>query len=165
MTIAFEENGIEMELGFPWQELAQRVVEAALDAEGFPYEADVSLLLVGREEMQEINRSQRGIDSPTDVLSFPMAQCPSPGDFSQLEGDPGSFHPDTGEALLGDIVLCVDKVIEQAFEYGHSQEREFAFLIVHSMLHLMGYDHGTEAEADAMEARQEAVLTSLGITR
>lgn len=145
--------------------LTAQVVEAALDAEEFPYEAEVNLLLVDRGEIQRINRLQRGIDGATDVLSFPMIAYPAGGDFSRLEETADNFHPDTGEALLGDIVLCVDKVKEQALEYGHSVKREFAFLILHSMLHLMGYDHMTEPEAAVMEAKQEAVLKALQITR
>lgn len=147
------------------EELAGRVIAAVLDAEDFPYEAEVNLLLVDQTEIHAINREQRGIDAATDVLSFPLIAYPAPGDFSRLEEDGDNFHPDTGEALLGDIVLCVDKVKEQALEYGHSVKREFAFLILHSMLHLLGYDHMTEEEASLMESRQEAVLCALQITR
>ena len=164
MTITMENNSLQT-ISFPCEKLASQVVTAALDAEKFPYEAEVNLLLVDREEMRSINSRQRQIDRPTDVLSFPMVEYPAPGDFSRLEDLADVFHPDTGEAVLGDIVICVDIVKEQALEYGHSVQREFAFLVVHSMLHLMGYDHMTEQEAAVMEAKQEAVLDSLGITR
>lgn len=164
MTVTIENNS-EQTFAFPWEALAGQVITAALDAEQFPYEADVSLLIVDLDEIHRINKTQRGIDRPTDVLSFPMIAYPAPGDFSALEEDGGNFHPDTGEALLGDIVLCIDKVKEQALEYGHSQQREFAFLILHSMLHLLGYDHMSEDEAAVMEAKQKAVLNTLGITR
>lgn len=164
MTIAVE-NHSRQTFDFPYEELAGQVITAALDFEEFPYEAEVSLMLTGLEEIHEINRMQRGIDRPTDVLSFPMMEYPAPGDFSRLEEEPGCFHPDTGEAMLGDIVLCVDKVKEQALEYGHSEKREYAFLILHSMLHLLGYDHMTEEEALVMEAKQEQILENLKISR
>ena len=164
MTIAVENNSRQT-LDFPYEELAGQVITAALDFEAFPYEAEVSLLLTDLEEIHEINRTQRGIDKPTDVLSFPMIEYPAPGDFSRLEEAVGCFHPDNGEAVLGDIVLCVDKVKEQALEYGHSVIREYAFLILHSMLHLLGYDHMTKEEALVMETKQEQILKVLKISR
>ena len=108
----------------------------------------------------------RGIDRPTDVLSFPMQTYEKPADFSHVEDFiEENFNPDTGELLLGDIVLNVEKVIEQAKTYGHSQKREYAFLILHSMLHLFGYDHESEDERLLMEDRQRTILDTLGITR
>lgn len=150
---------------FPYENLAKEVVTAAIDAEEFPYEAEVNVLLVSKEEIHRINQEQRQVDAPTDVLSFPMIAYPAPGDFSLLEQDEDNFNPDTGEALLGDIILCVEKIREQAKEYGHSEKREYAFLILHSMLHLMGYDHMTEADAAVMEAKQRAVLEEMKILR
>lgn len=164
MTITLE-NESGMEFDFPYEELANQVVNAAMDAEEFPFEAEVNILLVTKDEIQCINQQQRQIDRPTDVLSFPMIAYPAPGDFSQLEQDEDNFHPDTGEALLGDIILCVEKVKEQALEYGHSERREFAFLILHSMLHLFGYDHMTQQEAAVMESKQENILQTMQIFR
>ncbi len=164
MTINIE-NESGQAFDFPYEELAREVIGAAMDAEDFPYEAEVNLLLVTEEEIHAINREQRQIDRPTDVLSFPMITYPGPGDFTRLEQDEDNFHPDTGEALLGDIVLCVDKVRAQALEYGHSEKREFAFLILHSMLHLFGYDHMTEPEAKVMEKKQKGILEKMGILR
>ena len=164
MTVTIEEE-VSPEFGFAYQALAEEVIEAALEWEKFPYEAEVNLLLVSLEEIHEINREHRQIDRPTDVLSFPMIAYESPGDFSKLEQDEDNFNPDTGEALLGDIVLCVDKVKEQAESYGHSQKREFAFLILHSMLHLFGYDHMTEEEAAVMEQKQRDILEHMNILR
>ena len=143
----------------------KRVVEAALDAENCPYECEVEILLTDNEGIRQINRENRGIDAPTDVLSFPMADYPAPGDFSRLEEDPDCFHPETGELLLGDIVISLDKVKEQASLYGHGEERELAFLAAHSMFHLMGYDHMEEEERLVMEEKQEKLLQSLGILR
>ncbi len=113
-----------------------------------------------------MNRQFRGIDEPTDVLSFPLQEYPSPGDFSRIDEDGwDSFDPDSGELLLGDIVINADRVISQAAEYGHSQMREFAFLIAHSILHLCGYDHMEEEERSQMEEHQRRILDALGITR
>ena len=94
-----------------------------------------------------------------------MIAYEAPGDFSNIEADEDNFNPDTGEALLGDIILCVDKVKEQAESYGHSAKREFAFLILHSMLHLFGYDHMTEEEAAVMEQKQREILEHMNILR
>lgn len=164
MTVTIEEEQ-RPEFDFNYQSLAEEVIEAAIEWEEFPYEAEVNLLLVSLEEIHEINREHRQIDRPTDVLSFPMIPYESPGDFSKIEQDGDNFNPDTGEALLGDIVLCVDKVKEQAVSYGHSEKREFAFLILHSMLHLFGYDHMEPEEAAVMEQKQRDILEHMGILR
>ena len=166
MTINLEdESKIEIQ-GTDLPALARKVIEAALDYEGCPYEAEVSLLLTDNAGIRKINREHRNIDRATDVLSFPMLEYDSPSDFSCAEAEAcGCFHPDTGEAVLGDIVLCVDKVKEQALEYGHSVIREYAFLILHSMLHLLGYDHMTKEEALVMETKQEQILKVLKISR
>ncbi|MEY8390667.1 rRNA maturation RNase YbeY [Lachnospiraceae bacterium] len=150
---------------FDYKTLARQVAEAAVEAEEFPYEAEISLLLVSIEEIREINREHRQIDAPTDVLSFPLIDYNSAGDFSHLEENGDNFNPDTGEALLGDIVLCTDKVKEQAKRFGHSVKREYAFLILHSMLHLFGYDHMTPEEAAVMEEKQNKILVQMGILR
>ena len=112
-----------------------------------------------------MNQEYRDVDRATDVLSFPMAEYETPGDFSHLEEDPDCFHPETGELLLGDIVLSVEKIQEQAKAYGHSEKRELAFLVAHSMLHLMGFDHMTEEDAKEMERLQEEILSQLHISR
>ena len=114
-----------------------------------------------------MNREYRGIDRPTDVLSFPSLTYERAGNFDFLEREEEiyNFHPDSGELMLGDIVVSKDKVIEQAQNYGHSEKREYAFLIAHSMLHLMGYDHMTEQEANVMERKQAEILEDLGISR
>lgn len=164
MTVTIEEEQ-NPEFDFEYQSLAKEVIEAAIEWEKFPYEAEVNLLLVSLEEIHDINREHRQIDRPTDVLSFPMIPYENPGDFSKIEQDEDNFNPDTGEALLGDIVLCVDKVKEQAKSYGHSEKREFAFLILHSMLHLFGYDHMEPEEAAVMEQKQRDILEHMNILR
>lgn len=165
MTIVFENEYGEISDIEP-EELAERVIAGALDYMDCPYETRIGLLLTGDEEIHKINLEHRNIDRSTDVLSFPMVEYDMPGDFSILEesGD-DCFDPDSGELVLGDIVLSMDKVIGQAREYGHSIKREYAFLITHSMLHLMGYDHMTEDEAREMERLQEEILNELNILR
>ena len=123
------------------------------------------LLLTTDEEIHAMNREFRQIDAPTDVLSFPMLEYEAPGDFSGFEYQEASFHPESGELLLGDIVISKDKVLKQAEEYGHSPKREFAFLIAHSMLHLFGYDHMEEGERLVMEQKQRDILEHVGILR
>lgn len=165
MTILLEEE-TEVSVDFDYHALANEVIVAACDAEQCPYEAEVNLTLVDLASIHQINREYRGIDQPTDVLSFPMQTYETPADFSHVEDCvEENFNPDTGELLLGDIILCVDKVKQQAHTYGHSEKREFAFLILHSMLHLFGYDHETEQEREEMEARQRSILDALGIIR
>lgn len=164
MTLNVEEEA-GFDFDFDWRKLAEEVLETALETESFPFEAEVSLLLVTAEDIQEINREHRGIDAPTDVLSFPLISYPSPGEFEEVETDEDNFNPDTGEALLGDIVLCIDKVKEQARNFGHSEKREYAFLILHSILHLLGYDHITQQESELMEDKQNKILGQMGILR
>jgi len=171
MTVIIE-NETGRTFGFDHEALIRSVVEACLDEERCPYEAEVSVLLTDDPSIREINRENRMIDRATDVLSFPMIAFESPADIDKTEEDPDNFSPESGELLLGDIVISLDKVREQAGLYGHSEKRELAFLVAHSMYHLMGYDHpehGGMEEADGkkceMEEKQEAVLKKLGITR
>lgn len=165
MTITIEEE-VQIPFSFDYKETANRVINAAIDSENFPYESEINLFLVDNETIAEMNQNYREIERPTDVLSFPMIAYDTPGDFSKIEDSTeDNFNPDTGELILGDIVISVPKVLEQAEEYGHSTEREFAFLITHSMLHLFGYDHMETEEAAIMEHKQKAILDSLQITR
>ncbi len=165
MSFYLEEE-VEVNFKFNYNELAQRVVDFCLDYVSFPYEAEVNLTLTDNEGIHQINREFRQIDRPTDVLSFPMLSYTIPGEFTFLDSeDSNDFNPDTGEAMLGDIVISVDKVFEQAESYGHSVEREFAFLITHSMLHLFGYDHMEEDEAKVMEEIQKEILHKMNILR
>lgn len=165
MSFIMEEE-VKVPFNFDYKELAERVVNKCLDYAAFPYEAEVNLTLTDNDGIHAINKEFRQIDRPTDVLSFPMLNYNIPGDFAFLdEEESDDFNPDTGEALLGDIVISVDKVLEQAESYGHSIEREFAFLITHSMLHLFGFDHMTEAEAVVMEEKQKEILNEMNILR
>lgn len=165
MSLMIEQE-VDVVFDFDHEKLAQEVVEFAMEHEGFPYEAEVNLTLTDNEGIHEINKMYREIDAPTDVLSFPMLSYEHAGDFSALEeGYEDNFNPDTGEIMLGDIIISIDRVREQAEAYGHSERREYAFLIVHSMLHLFGYDHMTEEEATQMEAKQHQILDAMQISR
>lgn len=164
MTLNFEEEG-SLTLPLECENLARTVIEAALDYVGCPYEAEVSLLLTMNEEIRQMNQEFRGIDKATDVLSFPMVDYETAGEFGFLEEHGEYFHPESGELLLGDIVISKEKVLSQAEEYGHSVKREYAFLIAHSMLHLTGYDHMEDDERLEMERMQREILEQLEILR
>ncbi|MDO4632982.1 MAG: rRNA maturation RNase YbeY [Eubacteriales bacterium] len=165
MTVFLEKECV-IDFSFDPEEIAAKVADAVLDSEGCPYEAQVNVTITDDASIHEINLEQRGIDRATDVLSFPMSQFEVPGDFTFLEEmDFDSFEPDSGELMLGDIVISADHVKSQAEEYGHSELREYAFLVAHSMFHLIGYDHMVPEEAAVMEKKQEAILQTLGITR
>lgn len=160
------ENETNQELPFDVEEIVNKVIEKALEQEKCPYEASVAVLLTDNEGIHVMNKEYRNIDRPTDVLSFPNVDYEEPADFSGIEDAiEDYFDPETGELCLGDIVISIDKVYEQAREYGHAPLREFAFLVAHSILHLLGYDHMEAEEAKVMETKQEEILTSLGITR
>ena len=142
------------------KETVKTVINKTLEAEECDFDAEVSVTVVGLEEIQRINREQRDIDAVTDVLSFPMLEFDEKGDIIHSD-----FDMDGDKLLLGDIVICAPRAAAQAEEYGHSFRREMAFLTVHSMLHLLGYDHITEDGERIMFKRQEEILESLGITR
>jgi probable rRNA maturation factor len=138
---------------FSMKIVARRVIRKALEQEKFPCDAEISL-------------EYAGTDSTTDVLSFPALSYDHPSDFAAaLQDAADCFDPEYNTAVLGDIVINAARVREQAREYGHSEEREFAFLVAHSMMHLCGYDHMNEKESAVMEKKQDAVLQALGITR
>lgn len=163
---SYIENETKEELSFDMQETLSRIMETVMDMEKCPYETTVNLLLTDNDGIRTYNRDYRGIDKETDVLSFPNIEFETAGNFASAEScEADCFDPDSGELILGDIILSVDRVLAQAMEYGHSVLREFAFLTAHSMFHLCGYDHMEEQEAAVMEAKQEEVLTKLGITR
>ncbi|MCR4563087.1 MAG: rRNA maturation RNase YbeY [Clostridiales bacterium] len=135
--------------------LIRRCCHAVLELEKFEGSAEVSVSFVDNEQIHELNKEYRDIDKPTDVLSFPL-------------GENGKYdkNPDTDAYMLGDIVISVEKAIEQAEEYGHTLQREIGYLTVHSMLHLMGYDHvDGGVEAVRMREKEENVLTNLGLKR
>ena len=139
------------------KKLLRNAIGTALEYEKFPSDAEVSVSFVTNDEIHELNREYRGVDRPTDVLSFPM-----------LEGDAdeGDIDIDSDSVVLGDIIISAEKAVEQAAAYGHSVERELAFLAVHSTLHLLGYDHErSEEEEKDMFEKQEKILIAAGIPR
>ena len=150
MKIYFEEEHVVT------QEILDTMMKAAeicIDAENIDVErSEISVTFVDMEEIHQLNLDYRGVDSPTDVLSFPQFD-----DLNDL--------PEDGEIALGDVVICKQKAEEQAEEFGHSFEREIMYLFVHSVLHLLGYDHMDEDEKKIMRRREEEVMTELGITR
>lgn len=164
MTLYIEEEG-KGTLPFDVKETAELIVETALEYEDCPYEAEVNLLLTDDEEIRIMNKEHRQIDRATDVLSFPMLDYETPGDLSGIEEQGDAFNPESGELMLGDIVISKERVIAQAEEYGHSVRREYAFLIAHSMLHLLGYDHMEEEERRLMEDRQRGIMDKAEIPR
>lgn len=164
MTVDLEYEA-EAELDLDCGALANQVAEQVLDMEHFPYEAQVNVILTSEEEIRRVNQEFRDINAPTDVLSFPMIPFERPADYRVLEEDDSCVDLDTGNVMLGDIMISVPRVLRQAEEYGHSVKREFCFLIAHSMLHLLGYDHMVPEEAAVMEEKQEAALQALAITR
>ena len=163
----YVENETGAKFDFDFEELARSVAEAVLKSENCSYNVEISLTITDDDGIHEINKEFRNIDKPTDVLSFPTISYDEPGDFSVIEGEQkvDLLDPDTGNISFGDIVINENRVRSQALEYGHSEKREFAFLVAHSMLHLCGYDHMEEDEAAVMESKQNEVLNSLGITR
>lgn len=151
---------------FDLTQTAQKVCEQILKQEHCPVDAEVSLVVTDAENVHRLNLEFRGIDRTTDVLSFPAVDYDAPADFSSALEDKISYmDPETGRLILGDIVINAQKVREQAAEYGHSELREFAFLVAHSMLHLCGYDHIDPEDAALMEPRQDLALSELGISR
>ena len=125
----------------------------------------MNLLVTDSESIRQMNLEYRQIDSATDVLSFPMQEFDHPADFSAFrEGDYSVFDPASGELMLGDIVVNAQRVAQQAEEYGHSQKREYAFLIAHSLLHLVGYDHMEEEERLEMEDQQRRIMEMVRIS-
>jgi probable rRNA maturation factor len=139
--------------------LVRRALAAALAAEGRATGHEVDVRLTDDAGIQALNRALRGIDAPTDVLSFPLEGPAASGATAAFVRPPGArIH-------LGDIVLSWPRAVAQAAEYGHSVEREAAYLAVHGLLHLLGYDHERAADAAAMRAREEAILAPLGLAR
>lgn len=144
----------------------EKVISKCLEIEKVPYEAEISLTVVDKKEIREINCEHRDIDRATDVLSFPQIEAEENGfiDWDNLD-ETEIMNYDTNHILLGDIVLCYEVALEQAEAYGHSLRREVCFLVAHSMFHLLGYDHMNEEDEKLMISKQNEVLLNLGIER
>ena len=161
------EKETDTDFAFDENVLIKTVVERAFSSEGAPVDsACVNVLITDNEGIRQLNNDYRGIDSPTDVLSFPNLDFDKPSQFDVPEDRKADYtDPETGELILGDIILNVDRIFSQAEEFGHSVKREMAFLTAHSCLHLCGYDHMTPDEEKVMFSKQEEILEKLGITR
>lgn len=165
MTVYFEDEA-NVSFGFDMEEKLNQVISFVRDFVKCPHDVEVSVTMVDKASIQKINSEYRDIEKVTDVLSFPMMEYDSPCGFDGpafLQSV--SLSPDTGELILGDIILCSEVIKEQAEEYGHSEMREFSFLVVHSMLHLFGYDHMIETDRAEMEEEQKKIMDALGIHR
>lgn len=160
------EKEYDTELDFSIEEIAEKVISYALSKFEIPYEFGVSLIVVNNESIREINREQRAIDKETDVLSFPAIEFEKDGVLPDVESCwEAYFDPDNDSLYLGDIIVSLEKVIAQACDYGHSVYREFSFMLIHSCLHLMGFDHMEKEEEARMFSLQNQILEELGISR
>ena len=150
MRILYSEENI---LDNAMLEDLEKAAVLCVEKEGLPADnAEISLTFVSKEEIRELNNQYRGIDNHTDVLSFPLSE-----DFDFIDEDE--------EYMLGDVVICLEKAREQAEEYGHSERREIVYLFVHSVCHLLGFDHMEEDEKKEMRQREEEVMTLLDLER
>lgn len=141
------------------ENLAKRCIVAAVRKYLKGYSAHVDVTMVSGEEIQTINRENRNVDKVTDVLSFPMLDMYEGVYHGDLKDE---IEPTSGDIMLGDIIICYDKILEQAEEFGHSKEREMAYLATHSILHLLGFDHVDEGEMKAkMRAAEEEIIMSV----
>ncbi|MDF2523938.1 MAG: rRNA maturation RNase YbeY [Clostridiales bacterium] len=161
MPVIIENLQNEIEITDKATSLLTKAVEISLQKEGFELPSEISILLVGDEQIKEINKEQRKIDKPTDVLSFPIVDMID-GKIISNEGD---FDLEEEVILLGDIVISLETAVRQAEDYGHSFERELAFLVTHGTFHLLGYDHPDQEQEKRMIDKQEEVLTQLGLKR
>ena len=162
MTVNIE-NEYLCEIGIDYLHIIHEIVEAAVEYVACPYDVEVNVLLTDNQGIREINRELRDVDRETDVLSFPMFEF-TPGDFPENVTE--LLDPGSDLLPLGDMALSVEKIKSQAEEFGHSQEREIGYLTVHSVLHLLGYDHLDEGPMKKqMRAREDAIMEYLDIPR
>ncbi len=140
------------------EDIIYDIVNKVCDEEKLPFDIYLSVIVVSKEEIRKINLEQRNIDKPTDVLSFPSLNFSK--DYKLLDKiDKKDLDPQYNAVFLGDMVICYDKIIEQAEEYGHSKERELSYLTVHSMYHLLGYDHEDLQMKKDMRLKEEKILS------
>jgi probable rRNA maturation factor len=166
MKLSIIINNNEQNFNKEYEDIINKVIDASLEQEKCPYEIEVSVTITNNEEIRKINREHRDMDKPTDVLSFPLIDFTTPSGFEDIDDDNDEcFDLDTGELMLGDIIISLERAYEQAKEYGHSIEREIGFLTAHSMLHLMGYDHMIDEEEQIMNEKQQQILNGVGLKR
>ncbi|WP_088228751.1 rRNA maturation RNase YbeY [Desulfosporosinus sp. FKB] len=154
LDISWEEDSVSVEVRDKLTGLLERAIQEGIRSAAGPEEAEVSLILVDNQRIHELNRDYRGVDRPTDVLSFALQEETDEEPDAEFEDD-----------MLGDIVISVERAREQAIEYGHSLEREIVYLAVHGTLHLLGYDHEDDADKQEMRAKEEEVMAAIGLER
>ena len=141
-------------------DIIKKVIEEIYSIEKLSFDAYVSVIITDKEEIRQINLDERGIDSPTDVLSFPYLEYDENYKLvTPLNKE--DYDPEYNAVCLGDMVICYDKILEQAEEYGHSEERELSYLVAHSMYHLLGYDHITDELKKDMREKEENALKGI----
>ncbi len=161
MKISFLNQQDKYKAGRDIKDLIKKCALASLKYMEFRTDVEISVVLIDNEGIRDLNNMHRGIDRATDVLSFPMFEYDEDGEIIE---DYAEFN-EMGELCLGDIVISLERAHEQAEEYGHSFEREVGFLSVHSMLHLLGYDHMTPEDEEEMFGYQKDILNEIGLTR
>lgn len=139
------------------EELIKKLIKTILGQEGLNEEVEVYILLTDNDEIKKINMKYRNLDKPTDVLSFPMYEHDELNKLKKIKVK--------SQMILGDIIVSMEKVVEQSVEYGHSKERELLYLITHGMLHLLGYDHMKKTEEKIMRKKEEKILDFIGVKR
>lgn len=161
MKISFLNQQDKFKVGSNLKKLIEKCALAALRYMEFRTDVEISIVLIDNDGIQALNSMHRNIDRATDVLSFPMFEYDEDGEIIE---DYAEFNEE-GEILLGDIVISLERADEQANEYGHSFDREVGFLVVHSMLHLLGYDHMTPEDEEEMFGYQNEILNGIGLVR
>lgn len=162
VLVEIENNQKDMAIDESIMNIIESAIEKCIKNENFDKPCEVFVTLVDNPAIQEINKANRNIAKATDVLSFPMLDMVNGQILSDISAD---FNPETGRLLLGDIVISIEKVVQQAEAYGHSFSRELAFLTTHGIFHLLGYDHQDSQQEKNMISKQEDVLKLMGMQR
>lgn len=160
MLIIFDEENTNLE----FEPVVENVIQEALKCQNQPKNIEVEFMFVDEDEIREINRENRDVDKVTDVLSFPMLNITA-GQKITNKDFCDEINPETNNFMLGSIVICTKRAMEQALEYGHSVLREIAYLTTHGILHLLGYDHIEENDKKIMREKEEEILLKLNIKR
>ncbi len=161
--IEYSNNQDKFEFNSEAEGLIRKAIDAALKFEEFKYSYEISVVITDNAGIRIMNKQFRNVDRETDVLSFPMIEFNNDDLEFQISAE--EIDPETGDVMLGDIVISIEKAYEQAEEYGHSFDRELAFLTVHSILHLLGYDHMVIKDEQIMRKKEENILSVINLSR
>lgn len=161
MPVKFETEGYFKEIDRKTKGMIRGAVRAAMNLVGFYKDFELFIIFTGNDEIRAINKEHRQMDKATDVLSFPMADI----NKGVITSDVGDYDPESGRIMLGDVVISVEKAREQARDYGHGFIREIVFLAIHGLLHVLGFDHGSEEDEDEMLKIKYKVLKEMGLDR